>query len=597
MEHTSIEAFRSWFEEQLKTIKPTCIVAISRAAPRLLERCYSRLDCLEVPVITDSALNFFQKASLSSHKVMILDDSVIAGSTMSRVLDKVQSLGTPRSNIVCAAYIVDKDSHFGNGSGHKHIVKYIEGLAEKIQLQYKYSLPIEIVPSFHNFIVTNVRQQGKPYNLDFPILTANLTEAGRSANVLEWMRRLDEYCPGAQCLPVSSIVPYPKWMDVFSVPISQTAKTNSNKLVEIESHSKLRIFLDRDKGTVRFSPIVIIRWNPRKNNIGWLTPGLKTILETVLRNFELHDLSESSSRLNKDTLYALFSLIEFFASYKLFADIWNKYLGATWADFIFESTPSLSRSDLVLAFGMQIAELLLAYNTEDLINEDLINGLTNDTRYMFTVSPSKERSIRNKALLKKCLEATHVHGGQFLSKNATLEDNLIRIFLVLRRVIDETQRSKDLSGSRLREGFPFGDLLNIIKSQGTLFQDKEASLLADCLIDQGIMVPVAKDFGNSWCRVYRAGESVDSGRMTKTKIISTEGLRLWDEKNPTQPLSEFDLNKILVILSELFPDELPINKRTDVFGFRPYLGDQEVIEWLANLGALTLDTKVPEKRK
>ena len=184
MEYASLEAFRWWFEEQLKVNNPTLIVAISRAAPRLLERCYSRLNFLDIPIITDLALNFFQKESLSNHKVMILDDSVVAGSTMNRVLDKVQSLGTPRNSIVCASYVVDKDSHFGNGKGSRDQSRYIPGLAKKIQLQYKHALPTEIVPSFHNFVVTNVRKQAKPYNLDFPILSAKLSEAGQSANVL-----------------------------------------------------------------------------------------------------------------------------------------------------------------------------------------------------------------------------------------------------------------------------------------------------------------------------------------------------------------------------------------------------------------------------
>jgi len=382
-------------------------------------------------------------------------------------------------------------------------------------------------------------------------------------------------------------VPYPSGIDVFSVPVKHIATTIGDGMPKIEAHSKLRIFLDRNKYTVKFSPVIVTRWNPHKNNIDWLTPRFQKVWEMTLKKFEIYDWEDSLGKTNEDMFDALFSLIGYAASSIVFADIWSKFLRVAWEEFITDPAPLLTVSDLSLAFGPQLAESLLPLDTENLVKERVASKSYNRMRYQLNAGPSRSKSIQNRDLFDQCLTATNVHGGKFLIKRASLEENLIRMFVVLRKVIDEMRRPHDTGGGRLREGFPFSDILNICRSWKTEFKDSEASLLADCLIDQGIMVPVAKDIGSSWQRVYRAGESVDSSRITKTKILSLEGMRLWDETNPKKPLSELDLNKILVILSEMFPDELPLDKRADVYGFRPYLGNQEVVSWLISLNLLS----------
>jgi hypothetical protein len=135
-------------------------------------------------------------------------------------------------------------------------------------------------------------------------------------------------------------------------------------------------------------------------------------------------------------------------------------------------------------------------------------------------------------------------------------ENLQKVFLILRSMLDEERRSGAHDSSRLRDGFSFSDLLVLLQDLGVGVTPEELSFLMDLFVDLGVAVPViTKTADGSITRVYRCGETVDAEQFASALHKS---MTEWQRANPGHGgLADTAFVKICVLLKRLHPDSVP----------------------------------------
>jgi len=102
--------FNVWFLDLVKKTKPRLIVAIARGAVRLLQLQMVRQLLPDVPITSECALPFLPLSVLKGQRVLIFDDSLIFGATMWEVRHYLRTRG---ARVTCAAYIIDRETFYG----------------------------------------------------------------------------------------------------------------------------------------------------------------------------------------------------------------------------------------------------------------------------------------------------------------------------------------------------------------------------------------------------------------------------------------------------------------------------------------------------
>lgn len=613
---------RRWFERCIEVHQPGLIVGISRAAPRMLEVIYGygSLRTIGIPVVSDIALSFLQEQYLRNKKVLIVDDCVNYGSSMYRVKSRLLSMGLSDEQISCAAYAVDRDVYLrsGDAGSTNHPPLAVSPYKKSLRVHFKYALPNALMPSFHNFIVETVRHLAKPYNLDFPIFLGVLTDEGAQSNDLEWRYRVKRLLPTCEMYPISTRVTYPDWLSVFSIPVYALGLPQSlqerRPSLEPEHYSKIRIYLDRKNKRVHLAPMFIPRWKPangrRASSLSCATGIWNAAVHAVgLPEFKIRPSSspmEQRVAPRVDQCDAVYELIVFLNSLTAFSLIWSSPFAEAWKGFFEEPGPTLSMDDCFLLLGPELwssAADKLSMNS--VLAEVRQAGASPEVRMKCALESdvdeactvrSTRHPVENHELVRayKAKMAKPAYRLQFgLSRRFSLEENFSRLLLVLREVIDEDRRNTKVNSTRLRDGFTFRDIMSILRRGGAVVPLPHLSLLMDCFIDLGMIVPVVMNLGDrrvrayrsgesadTWVRAYRSGESVDA--MNKLKVILAEGLQEW-EQSGSGFLSVLDLSKIFAVLHEMFPIDVQVLPEHDVYGVVCTVNGQRIDEWAKGL--------------
>ena len=129
-----------WFKEVIEEIKPDIVVAIVRGAVRLLQLSDSLRHTIDQTFISNSALPYLPDSALKAKRVLVVDGSVIFGSTMARIREYLFSRG---ASVFCASFCVDKMSFLGED--HENSGKIRPSIYSTIPLLSKYKFwPIGI---------------------------------------------------------------------------------------------------------------------------------------------------------------------------------------------------------------------------------------------------------------------------------------------------------------------------------------------------------------------------------------------------------------------------------------------------------------------
>jgi hypothetical protein len=573
-----LQDFGAWLESLVEEVRPDLIVAISRAAPRSVELFAPGLERFGTTIISELALAFLTSEFMMNRRVMIVDDSVVFGSTMNRARLRLRELGVGDDKITCAAYAVDLDSHCADASAAREAAGR-RTLAETMRVRYRQARNILSMPSFHNSVVEAVRSLGKPYTIDYPVFYVPLSPHGRHASHFEWVTALESL--PASVAEVSREIAYPAEITVLSVPLRPLHNDvcGFRGSLSLESHSKLRLYVDRKNGTLCMNPLTLIRWRPADGAPSPAYEEYESIWGTIVRYLdEVHGSSvDDSSDLREE---ALFRALNFLGSVFAFKEAWTAIRGCLCDLVDSVAEPELREFDCVLVFGPDIGKLIMAF-----ANSTCVCHGTHFS-HEYAESPSA-KEYRNRELVDELRNKSSACGidlSKFLSPKRALEENFVRLLLGLRRAIDEDRRAGDWHGRRLQQGFDFDDLCLLLEERTGSCTPCQLGSLFDLLIDNGAIVPVSVKREGEWLRVYRSGEALDSVCRLKAKRVVHQGLSQWHEGGG-KPLSEFDLNKIMVILSKLFSGELP-SSRHDIYGEVMEIDGKPIAEWAEAQGIL-----------
>jgi hypothetical protein len=135
-----LKKYSSAFLSVSKTLqkeKPDYILALSRKGPRLLEMLRLSGWLEDIPIISEKAIDFIPPEELKGKKILVFDDIIISGTTISNLLSNIAKKYDIEKNLVCMA--IDKDTLALKKDAHGNY--YIElPNGERLVVDYKLAL-------------------------------------------------------------------------------------------------------------------------------------------------------------------------------------------------------------------------------------------------------------------------------------------------------------------------------------------------------------------------------------------------------------------------------------------------------------------------
>ncbi len=164
--------FNDWFALVIEEVKPTLVVGIARGAIRLLQLQKAHHILADIPAVSDHALPFIPDSQIRSKRILLFDDSVIFGSTMSTIRDYLSERG---AIVFCASYVVDRTSFYGETErGSNALAK--PSKYHNIPLRKKHLLWPSQIRKHHDILIRSILQTPSHYNLDFPTFCFEIPE-------------------------------------------------------------------------------------------------------------------------------------------------------------------------------------------------------------------------------------------------------------------------------------------------------------------------------------------------------------------------------------------------------------------------------------
>jgi orotate phosphoribosyltransferase len=158
-EFADVEA---WFRETIEEIKPDLTVAIARGAIRLLQLAGAISYIPKSEFVSHSALPYLPDSALRGKRVLLVDDSVIFGSTMAKTREYLFSRG---SSVFCASFCVDRMSFLGED--HENTGRVTPSKHSSIPVLSRWKFWPNQVRRHHDLLVRSLLCSPEHFNLDF----------------------------------------------------------------------------------------------------------------------------------------------------------------------------------------------------------------------------------------------------------------------------------------------------------------------------------------------------------------------------------------------------------------------------------------------
>jgi hypothetical protein len=567
--------FNDWFSELLGETEPDIIVAIARGAIRLIELHNTESLFSRIPLLSDHALPFLTDTVLKNKVVLLFDDSVIYGSTLSRIR---QYLLGRETNVFCASYVVDRKSFLGDKSKD---CKVEPNPSEhcNIPLIFKHKLwPQEIV-KHHDQIVKTLNSRPNNYNLDFPTFILKFPKF-----TFHDIPILEHYIKSTNLFRRISDVSSPSSISSGVYRYSCLFNDNSIDLFkeagffEIKENSKVRLTFVPSLSEIRVTPIIQLNIEDGKLNQGFrFTNKFLNDLFNYLRK----------PQDNTDPFYksSLFRLSTAFVSAVVGELLIKRISYSLEAEFLVKSI-FLHNSGLNYIIGEDnfnfIIKILTELSTSDFWNE--ISKRSSDPESITVLTDEEQPPYIDNNLLSKVVNywkdlfyfKPNIHDLPY--------EILGKIFLSLRNVTDSLEcRLKNPGASRIDIGLTHEELECLIQNYLKIDLGFDYITLAlDMCVDNGQAVPKVILKGNNWRRVFYSGENEDAQYTLQLRnALFTAYSDFFDSPN-SLPLTTFDFHKICVTLKDIFTD-LPISTKYFTFGrFVNFVGksDKDIVSWL-----------------
>lgn len=567
--------FNEWFSELVDETEPDIIVAIARGAIRLIELHNAESLIGRIPLLSDHALPFFPDTELKNKVVLLFDDSVVYGSTLSRIR---QYLLTRETNVFCASYVVDRKSFLGDKSKD---CKFEPNPSEhcNIPLIFKHKLwPQEIV-KHHDQIVKTLNSRPNNYNLDFPTFILKLPKfTFHDIPILEHyikstnlFRRISDVSSPSSIS--SGVFRYSCLFNEKSIDLFKEAG-----FFEIKGNSKVRLTFVPSLSELRITPIIQLNIEDSMLNRSF---HFKNQILNGLFNYlrQPQDIT--------DPFYkrSLFRLLTAFVS-AIVGEVLIKRLSYSLCDEFLVKSIYLHNSGLNYIIGEDnfnlIVKILTELNTLNFWNE--ISKRSSDLQSITALTGDEQHPYIDNDLLSKIVnywKDLHYFKPNFHDLPYEI---LGKIFLSLRNVTDSHKcRLENPGASRIDIGLTHEELECLIQNYLKIDLDFDYITLAlDMCVDNGQAVPKVILKGNNWRRVFYSGENEDAQYTLQLRNALFTAYSDYFNSPNSLPLTAFDFHKICVTLKDIFPD-LPISTKYFTFGrFVNFVGksDKDIVSWL-----------------
>lgn len=565
-----LSEFPAWFSEA--TARADCIVALARAAPRLLQY-YGLIGTLNRPIISERALGFLPASFFHGKQVVLFDDTINFGSTMAETRSNLIALG---ANVDCIAIAIDRQAFLGETVGNVSTVpsKFVSDLNPKYLLKAS-TAELDIL---HGLEIQGFRTMGKPYMFDFPVYEVSVRPSIRECNPTYLASILGESENAPFIWPSAD---YPSaTIRHFGLPISsdvlQRLFPETSDCLEWQPFSKIRLFIDYAQLKLRFVPVIQLVSFP-KSVFGEAGAALRRS-DPLLQHF----VSSISAPLGGNLWnMSVHRSVVFTLACRVAAVAWNNLFLPSLSQYVADPQPELCADDASFVFGEELIREarkleFSPFSADAPIKPTNVNEL--QKKQLSYVVPPAADTFSDTALFKSVLAQLNESLDARPSKSCDAYENVGLLLPVLRDVIDLSTRGSH-DASRLFRGVTYSDLLTLLNCYGAQTSALELSSALDDLVDRGMLVPqlVYDSDRGTVRRAYRSGETIQSDTTSNRKSIIH---RLLKERAALglPALSDFGFSKTFAILKRLFP-ELPYRIKPQTYGIEPFADDELLRIW------------------
>lgn len=532
--------FSRWLNGVIAATRPDLVIGIARGAIRLLQLASDEEDVHVPQFVTQHALPFFQPRDLTGKRVLVFDDSVVFGSTLSNVHRELQRRG---ALTFCAAYVVESDSFLGTAKRGPH---------SHIDLQYRHLLNRTEIRRHHTSLVRTVLAAGRHYNLEFPTLCLRF----RPFSISEIPRFCDDFLAIKGIAGVYDLTPAASagsGVYRFSALLSDVGQLG------VLPSSKLRITMVPEAGEIRVTGLAQLSLELEQCNVASLTPAGQRLADCW------GQLERPASGEPAEQRKATFRLATAFASLSLVQSLIAK------SPLVANSDVSLLTEDLRLVVGSRNAALLESMRSE---------LSTSDVETFDWRGPGSDHPDVDALAAVR----THLAEQPAVDYHTSVE-RLTQILLAVRQLVDSDKaRSANESVSRLDFGLTPLEFLTLISERGGGISSEEVSLALDVCIDAGQAVPRVVERNGRMRRVFSVGEVVNSEDLIQFKLKVYEAYSEHLTQKRARPLTPYHLQKLTVILRDLLGGKLPILTEYSTFGRTGWIGEESVVRVLTKRG-------------
>lgn len=566
--------FNSWFSELIDEIKPDIIVAIARGAIRLIELHEKESLLSGIPLLSDHALPFLHESDMKNKTILLFDDSVIYGSTLSRIRQYLRSRET---NVFCASYVVDRLSFLGEKFKDIELIS-IPSEHRNISLISKHKLwPKEIV-KHHDQIVKTLNARPNNYNLDFPTFIMKFPKFS-----FQDIPFLEHYIKSTNLFRRISDVSSPSSISSGIYRYSCLFKKDPLGLfkragfVDIKDNSKVRLTFIPYLSEIRLTPIIQLNIKDDQLNTGFrfTNKELNDLFNYLQKPYDYSDPIFKSSLFRLTTAFVSTVVGEFLIkriSYSLEKEFKIKSI-------------YLNKSGLNYIIGEKNFNLLIKI-LHRLSSLGYWNNISKQysLKDSITIFTNKDQSYIDNNLLRKIVN--YWQNNYYFKPNISdlPYEILGKIFLSLRNITDSPEcRLKNPRASRIDIGFTHEELELLVQNHLNIdLAFNDITLALDICVDNGQAVPKVILKGDSWRRVFYSGENEDAQYTFQFKNALLNAYTDYVGNQKAQQLTTFDFHKLCIVLKDIFPD-LPISTRYYTYGrFVNFVGksDTDIIAWL-----------------
>jgi len=467
------ETYLIKLKAELLRLQPHVIIGVARKAPRLAEMCAKYgMDFLPpgTPFISNKALSYIPKHFFSGKTVVVLDDSIVWGSTIYDVCTNPKLSDSAVYPVVLAA-------------SRNHNRDKFNGLTAIM------TLPYADMMSFSCELVDSFKLLAKPYDLAHPIFESriNTQDFQRISDCKKFL--INEFSAALFDLTYPDVNSEScNWVVYDPAPREKFIASNS---MPSSTPTKFRLFIDMKKGLLRIQPIILFP-APQDSLLeqssflpeplaGWYAD----IRRTLVCDNDIH---------KEDLLKALYSaqlfLAEIYAGLSFLSSVRVSDINLLQGPF------ELSRYDTTLIFGIDLAASMTQIGAIKSFSGSIDKLL---------VSPSSNHDHTDEFVEQYKTSKSFLE--EHLNPDGNLTDNLATIVQSLRPLDDSTRTEQHIRG-RLDFGYSFWEIESILKMYRIGFKRWALSASIDFLVDAGVVVPLTKCSRSGIIeRVFRFGES------------------------------------------------------------------------------------------